>query len=165
MEEKNIIEKMYGLAKSINYEFDNISFLKAAMYCKKIPNQNNDGKNRRNYTNERYATLGDAFLKFILTELLFDNENNYDKAKITQKRKEIENNNKLYELCNECGIIEYAYHDTNFYCDAPKHNKVPHPKHDVYIEAIIGAIYKDKGFEYCKNWVISFFNKNNCLPN
>ena len=164
MEEEIIIAKMYELANLIDYEVKNIIHLKRAMYCRKLPNQNNDGKNRRNYTNDRYATLGDTFLKFVLTEVLFDDENNYDKAQITQKRKELENNNKLYDLCNDCGIIKYAYHDTHFYNDAPKHNKVPHPKHDMYIEAIIGAIYKDRDFEYCKDWVIKFLQKNNYLP-
>lgn len=28
-----------------------------------------------------------------------------------------------------------------------------------YMEAIIGAIYKDKGIEYAKEWVLSFFMK------
>lgn len=160
MEDNVIIPKMYELAKLINYQANDISYLKKAMYCQKLPNPE-DGKNRGNYTNDSLATLGDAILKFILTEYLFCKYN--DKAKITQKRIEFENNDTLYRFCNEYGIIDYAYHDENFYNVAPKHNQVPNPSdHSPYIEAIIAAIYLDRGMKYCKDWVIKFFKKNNC---
>ena len=113
------------------------------MYCQRI-HSSGDGKNRRNYTNDSLATLGDSLLKFILTEYLFDN--NYDKADITQKKQQLEDNNTLY-----------------FSDEAPLENQVYHSKQDVYIEAIIAAIYKDKGIEYCKNWTISFFKQHNIL--
>ena len=162
MDEKKIIEKMYELAKSINYEFDDISFLKQAMHCQ-IIHKSGDGKNRKNYTNDSLATLGDAVLKLILSEYLFDKD--YDKAKITKEKEKIENGSTLFDLCNKSKIIKYAYNNTNFFDNAPQNNQVAHPEHDPYIEAIIAAIYKDKGLEYCRNWVISFFNKYNCLPN
>ena len=161
MEEKIIIAKMHELADLIDYEAKNIIHLKQAMYCKKIQNANNEGKNRDNYTNDSLATLGDAILKFILTECLFRKYD--DKAKITQKRIEFENNGTLYRLCNKYGIIDYAYHRDNFYHDAPKNNKVPNPSdHNPYIEAIIAAIYLDRGIKYCKDWVTKFFSKHNC---
>ena len=165
MEEKDIIDKMYELANLIDYEAKNITHLKQAMRCKRMPNKSNDGKNRKNYTNDRYAILGDSVLKLILTERLFDDKNKYDKAQITEKRKEVENNYSLYELCDNYGIIKYAHNDTHFYGNAPNHNKVPHPKPDIYIEAIIAAIYLDRGIKYCKKWVIDFLKKNNCLIN
>ncbi|MCH5165859.1 MAG: hypothetical protein J1G01_05605 [Clostridiales bacterium] len=160
MTNEEIENKMYELANKIDYESTNISHLKKAMYCKSI-HKDGDGKNRKNYTNDNYATLGDALLKCILTEYFFQHD--YDKSEITNKRKELENNNTLFELCNKNGIINYAYNDANFYPDAPKNKKVPHPIHDVYIEAIIAAIYLDREFNYCKNWVIKFFQKNDLL--
>ena len=161
MEEKDIIAKMYELANLIDYDFNDISFLKEAMHCQ-IIHKSGDGKNRKNYTNDSLATLGDAVLKLILSEYLFDKD--YDKAKITKEKEKIENGSTLFNLCNKSGIIKYAYNDKYFFDDAPQNNQVAHPEHDPYIEAIIAAIYKDKGFDYCKNWIISFFKKNNCLP-
>ncbi len=106
-------------------------------------------------------TLGDSILKFILTEYLLDK--GYDKGEITKRKKELENNATLHELCNKSEIFKYAYNDVAFSSDAPKENQVYHSKHDVYIEAIIAAIYKDRGMEYCKKWVISFFKEHNIL--
>ena len=161
MEDKIIIPKMYELATLIDYEVSDISLLKQAMHCQ-IIHKSGDGKNRKNYTNDSLATLGDAVLKLILTEYLFDK--GYDKAKITKEKEKIETGSTLFDLCNKSKIIKYAYNDTNFFDNAQQNNQVAHPEHDPYIEAIIAAIYKDKGLEYCRNWVIEFFRINNCLP-
>ena len=159
MEDNVIIPKMYELAKLINYQANDISYLKKAMYCQRLHNLE-DGKNRKKYTNDSLATLGDAVLKLILSEYFFDK--GYDKAEITKEKEKIENGSALSDLCSKSKIIKYAYNNTSFFDDAPQNNQVAHPDHDPYIEAIIAAIYKDKGFDYCKNWVIEFFTKNNC---
>ena len=124
MEDSIIETKMYELAKLIAYKPNDITYLKKAMYCQRL-HDSNDGKNRDNYTNSSLATFGDAILKYILTECLFHKYN--DKAVITQKRIDFENNNILYCLCNNNGIIAYAYHDTYFYHDAPENNRVHNP--------------------------------------
>ncbi len=161
MLEINVIEsKMYELARSIDYLPNNINYLTEAMHCQIIHSES-DGKNRKNYTNDSLATLGDSLLKFILTEYLFDKD--YDKADITTKKQQLEDNTTLFNLCNDSGIFRYAYNGSYFSDNAPLENQVHHSKHDVYIEAIIAAIYKDKGFEYCKKWTISFFQKYKIL--
>ena len=156
MEEEQIKNKMLKLAGLINYEPNNLSFLEKAMHCQIIHSEF-DGKNRKNYTNDSLATLGDSILKFVLTEFLFDK--GYDKSQITKKKEKLEKNDFLYNLCNSTGIIKYAFNDNYFYEEAPKECQVYHAKHDVYIEAIIAAIYKDRGLEYCKQWIISFIEQ------
>lgn len=141
MNDEYIIAKMIELAKLIDYKFNDISFIQKAMHCQ-IIHKNGDGKNRKNYTNDRYATLGDAILKFVLSEYLFDK--GCDKAEITQRKQALEDNNTLFNLCNKSGIFRYAYNDLYFSDNAPPENQVYHSTHDVYIEAIIAAIYKDK---------------------
>ena len=160
MTKEIIIPKMVELAKMIDYEPSNITFLQSDMHCQ-IIHKDGDGKNRKNYTNDNYGTLGDAILKFVLTEYLFDK--GCDKAEITQKKQTLEDNNTLFDLCNTSNIFKYAYNDMYFSDNAPPENRVYHSSHDVYIEAIIAAIYKDKGFAYCKEWVISFFQKYGIL--
>lgn len=157
LEKNEIVSKMNDLAQLIGYEPNDISFLAKAMHCQ-IIHSFGDGKNRKNYTNDSLATLGDSLLKFILTEYLFDN--GYDKAEITTKKQQLEDNTSLYNLCNDSGIFRYAYNDLYFSDNAPLENQVYHSKHDVYIEAIIAAIYKDKGIEYCKNWTIKFLQQH-----
>jgi len=51
------------------------------------------------------------------------------------------------------GIQRFSYNDEFFFGEAPEHNKLPNPKHDIYIEAIIGAMYLDKGIECCRRWI------------
>lgn len=161
MEKDFIIRKMKKLAQSISYNQTDISYLKKAMYRQLIHNDSDDGKNRKNYTNDSIATLGDAILKFILTEYWFNKD--FDKFQITKKKEVLEKNETLFKLCDDNGIFEYAYNDDNFFNDAPQDNKVPHSKHDPYIEAIIGAIYLDRGINYCRQWIIEFYKNNNLL--
>ncbi len=84
MEDAMIIQKMKELADLIGYKFNNITFIKEAMHCQ-IVHKVGDGENRKNYTNDSLATLGDSILKFILTEHLFDK--GYDKKDITEIKK------------------------------------------------------------------------------
>ncbi|MCH5142442.1 MAG: hypothetical protein J1G07_01840 [Clostridiales bacterium] len=156
MDDKIIVEKMHELAKKIDYEITDLLWLKKAMYCKPLDDK------KQEYADESLATLGDTVLKLILTESLYNKGSN--KAEITNKKQKMEDNNTLFKLCNKYGIYKYAYNDTYIFTEAPLEKQLPHPQHDFYIEAVIGAIYKDKGLEYCRNWVINFFNKNNCLP-
>ncbi|MDE5601970.1 MAG: hypothetical protein K2J16_05675, partial [Clostridia bacterium] len=158
MNKEYITRKMKELAALIDYEYYDISHLSNAMHCQ-IIHKDGDGRNRKNYTNDSYATLGDAILRFIIAEYFFDR--GCDKGDITENKQQIEDNVTLYDLCVKSGIIRYAYNDLYFYEEAPLDNMVYHSSHDVYIEAIIAAIYKDKGTDYCKNWVISFFQKYN----
>ncbi len=156
----NIVQKMQELALKIEYEPNDIRYLAEAIHCQ-VVHKEGDGKNRKNYTNDAYATLGDSILKFVLTEYLF--EKGYDKYEITKKKQSLEDNKTLFSLCEKSGIWGYAYNDKYFMPDAPKENQVPHGQHNPYIEAIIAAIYKDRGINYCREWIIKFFSKHNVL--
>lgn len=155
-----IEEKMNEFANRLGYEYCDISWLKWSMNAKKIENKD-DGKHRKNYENDALATLGDSILKFVLTEYFFDKVQ--DKKYITDEKKKIEDNKTLFELSNQLKIYEFAYNDKYFYGESPKEDKVSNKKHNSYIEAIIGAIYKDKRIEYTKEWVIDFLKKNKVL--
>ena len=160
LDQNKIIPKMIELANLIDYTPNDITFLAQAMYCQKTHSKG-DGKNRKNYTNDSLATLGDSLLKFFLTDYLYDN--GYDKAEITTKKQQLEDNTTLYNLCESSGIFRYAYNDLYFSYEAPLNDQVYHSKHDVYIEAIIAAIYKDRGIEYCKDWTIHFLRYHRIL--
>ena len=45
---------MFELAKMIDYEPVDITFLRKAMHCQ-IIHKDGDGENRKNYTNDNYA--------------------------------------------------------------------------------------------------------------
>lgn len=96
VDEGAIKEKIRELASLLNYEYHDIQWLTEAMQCR-IIKHGGGGRNRDNYTNGKYAILGDMVLI---------------------------------------------------------------PAHDLYIEAIIGAIFKDRGYEHAKEWTLEFFNRN-----
>lgn len=160
LDENQVEDKMVELARVLKYEYDSISWLKKAMRAEKIKDKKG-GKNRKNHTNDALATLGDSVLKLVLTEYFFDDKE--DKGYITQEKGKIEDNDTLFELFNKLKLYKFAYNDNYFYEESPAENKVSNSKHNQYIEAIIGAIYKDKGWDYVKKWAIDFLMANEVL--
>ena len=161
---KSIKTQMQKLANLLSYKYKNITWLAKAMYAKKI-----DNKNEPDYYNSSLATLGDTVLKCILAEILFDQ--NKTKQEITLQKSEKECNKKLHEIDVKLKIYTFAYNDQFWFEEAIEAVKLshtmpvyllPNKKHELYLEAIIGAIYKDKGINYCKKW---YFNFLNCYNN
>lgn len=150
MNRELINSKMIELCKKINYEFKNIDWIKKAMQCKKIKNDS-QGKNNKTYSNDSLALVGDKILSFIIAKKFYDLD--YGKSDISQKIQSYSNNDYLFELRKKYNIESYIYNDFYFYHDAPENNKILASKHDAYIEAIIGAIYYDKGIEYVEDWI------------
>ena len=149
MPSQTLIEaRMQELAQKLNFAYRDLSHLSRAMYCKKEAG-------RSNYTNDAMATVGDAVLKLIWSEHLFDQ--GLDKDEITAKKADLENNTTLKNLCDLVGAQHYAYNDEHFADEAPAHRRLPHRDHDFYIEAIIAAIYLDRGLEFTRRWVLDFW--------
>lgn len=80
-----IEENMLELEKKIKYHFKDISLLARAMETIKIsiPDQ---GKNNKEYTNSALATLGDAILKAMLTDILYRSYGIQTKGQLTAKK-------------------------------------------------------------------------------
>lgn len=145
---EKIEARMARLAELIGYEYHDLSHLKAAMYCAK-----EEGKN--DYTNDAMATLGDAVMKLVWSEHLF--EMGLDKDEITERKAELEKNATLRRICDATGIHRFAYNDEFFADEAPTHRKLPYGNHDIYLEAIIAAIYKDRGLAYVRAWILQLW--------
>lgn len=140
--------KVKVLAQKLNYDFDDIDYLCEALYCQKIVNS------KKNYKNSAIALVGDNVLKLVLSHRLYIE--NADKQFINDKKELYENNELLKKVCDYLKVYEYAFNDENFYSvNLADHKKLPHPAHDSYVEAIIGAIYIDKGFDYANMWINS----------
>ena len=149
---KRIIqERMRELAKKLGYDYRDLSHLSSAMFCKQQERYNN-------YTNDAMATLGDAVLKLVLAEHFFDR--GMDKDEITKRKIDLEKNATLKDICDKVGIFPYAYNELYFSGDAPLGGELPYSDHDFYLEAIIAAIYKDRGLEYVRSWILRFWPKN-----
>lgn len=147
--------RMQKLAERINYEYTDLSHLAKAMYCKKEVGH-------KNYANDAMSTLGDAVLKLVWSEYFFNK--GLDKDQITAQKVELEKNATLKQICDKVGIYHFAYNDHWFENEAPNDQKLPHGKHDIYLEAIIAAIYKDRGLEYTRQWIHAFWKEHADIP-
>lgn len=146
LSETSIKEKAKELAQKLNYDFVEIDYLCESLYCQKIANS------KKNYKNSAIALVGDNVLKLVLSHRLYNE--NLDKQFINDKKEEDENNKLLKKVCDCWKVYEYAFNDENFYSvNLADHKKLPHPAHDPYVEAIIGAIYLDRGFDYANKWI------------
>lgn len=143
---EDIESKMEELSKKIEYEFKDISLLKKAMDSTKI-------QEKKEHSNQCLATVGDAVLKLLISDHLFYKDKISTMGELTEKKKELENNKVLYKIVTNEEIINFAFNDKHFYSkENPQHEKVASSKHDSYLEAIIGAIFYDGGFEKTKIW-------------
>ncbi len=155
MNSEKIRSKMMELQEKIGYQFNNIDLLSTAMKSEKIEVRN-VGKNHKEYTNEGLATVGDAVLKVVIADYLYE-KGVTRKGEITTKKSKLENNKNFRKIMTDQKLIEYAYNNEYFQSDnPPKHKQVVNKKHDPYIEAIVGAVYYDAGFDKTKKWIIEW---------
>lgn len=152
---EEIETKMREFAEVLKYKFNDISWLKKAMGSIKIKIEG-QGKNGSEYANEGLATVGDALLKFIIVDKLFKEDNIETKGKITEIKSYLENNLTMQNLMKSEGLINYAYNNLHFYNDKdiPEHEKVVARKHDIYVEAIVGAIFYDSDYDTARKWIL-----------
>lgn len=149
-----IKENMLELEEKIDYHFKDISLLARAMGAIKIeiPDQ---GKNNKEYTNSVLATVGDAILKAVLTDILYRSYGIQTKGQLTAKKSELEENSVLHNIMIGEKLIDYAFNEKHFCKDTeiPDNEKVVNNNHDQYIEAIVAAIYYDSNYDKVKEWI------------
>ena len=142
-EDQKIIKAILFL---FGFEPVNINLYKLALLHK--------SKNK-NESNERLEYLGDAVLNLIVAEYLFKKYPFKDEGFLTKIRSKIVSRESLNnlgrkvglkELINFKNVNEYSKNFKSIYGDA--------------LEAIIGAVYLDVGFEYCQEYIV----KNIIIP-
>ena len=142
-EDQKIIKAILFL---FGFEPVNINLYKLALLHK--------SKNE-NESNERLEYLGDAVLNLIVAEYLFKKYPFKDEGFLTKIRSKIVSRESLNnlgrkvglkELINFKNVNEYSKNYNSIYGDA--------------LEAIIGAVYLDVGFEYCQEYIV----KNIIIP-
>lgn len=135
--------------KKIGVNFSQGSFLEEALTHRSYLNENRSLKIAHN---ERLEFLGDAVLELVVTEYLFKNFSNPE-GDLTNWRASLVNGEHLATIAKSLGIEDYIL--------MSKGEKKDTGKARMYIlanamEAIIGAIYLDRGYQEAKE----FINKN-----
>ena len=99
-------------------------------------------------SNERLEYLGDAVLGSIIADFLFQKFPYKDEGFLTEMRSKLVNRSQLNKLSEKIGIKNFVIADK----DSIKSNS------SIYgdaFEAVIGAIYLDKGYPFTKKIIIN----------
>ncbi len=71
MDKRRIEDKMHELEKIIKYQFNDVKYLSNAMNRNLIPSPFRE-KKQKSYFNEYYALIGDAIIKIVLSNYLYN---------------------------------------------------------------------------------------------
>ncbi|MFM2255551.1 MAG: hypothetical protein RLZZ47_1040, partial [Bacteroidota bacterium] len=109
----------------------------------------NDTEQIRN--NERLEFLGDAVLDAVVAELLFKQFPNKNEGFLTEMRTRIVNREQLAYLASKLGLVEIM----DIKRDLHQNRIALKTIGGNALEALIGAIYLDKGFKTSRDFVVN----------
>ncbi|EDM36453.1 ribonuclease III [Pedobacter sp. BAL39] len=107
-------------------------------------------KNGSRSSNERLEFLGDAILGSVVAELLFKNYPYKEEGFLTEMRSKIVNRANLNQLARKMGFDQLIVFDQKTVNVQTKHHSM---LGDAF-EALIGAIYLDKGYNFTKDFLL-----------
>ena len=137
-----------SLAKKIGVSFKDILLLQQAVTHRSYLNEN------RGYElehNERLEFLGDAVLELIVTEHLYKNFSNPE-GELTSWRSALVNGEMLATVAQEIGVEKYLMMSRGETKDVGRARQYLLAN---ALEAIIGAIYLDQGYDVAKEFILS----------
>lgn len=142
--EKNFV----ALEDKIGIQFNNPNMLVQALVHRSYLNENRDFGLAHN---ERLEFLGDAVLELIVTEFLFEHYLNPE-GELTNWRAALVNAKMCALVGNELGLEAYLFLSHGESKDA--NSKAREYILANAVEAVIGAIYLDQGWEMSKQFVL-----------
>lgn len=135
-----------NLEEKLNYRFKDIKLLELAMshtsYANEIKGQE---------SNERIEYLGDAVLELIASEYIYKTYSKLPEGEMTKTR--------AYAVCEDSlAIVANKYSFSDFLrvgkCEAKSNGKYRNSILADAVEATIGAIFLDSGYENAKNFIL-----------
>ena len=139
------------LENSLQYSFTTKELLERALTRKAYAlEQKEQGQDLEDQ--ELFRILGDVVLKAVLVDLLIK-EGCTTRGEITEKKKELEREETLKEISQKLGIGPYILLGAG---EAKQNaNKEPNVLAET-LEAIIAAIYRDRGYDAVMNVIIKW---------
>ena len=103
-------------------------------------------KNGEPYNYERLEFVGDAMLGSVIASYLFIKAPNQSEGYLTQMRSKIVSREHLNELGKDLNLISFVKSNIS-------KNNIGDNIHGNIFEALIGAIYLDRGYDYCNKFI------------
>lgn len=132
-----------SIQKIIGFKPKNLDCYKEAFTHRSLGIQNSEG-HAFNY--ERMEFLGDAILSAVIAAHLFDEVGRGDEGYLTKMRSKVVSREHLNELgrdLNLLSLVRSAIPKENFGVNI----------HGNLFEALVGAIYRDRGYEYARKFI------------
>ena len=136
-------DKLNNLQKKINIKFKNLNYLK-----KSITHKSYDPL--KNY--EKLEFLGDRILGFVISKKLIELYPNEKEGVLDKKLASLVNKNQCLEVAKIIGLEKFILVG-NKSAKTKVENKIIADS----IEALIGAIYYDKGFEVSEKFILNIW--------
>lgn len=138
--------------KVINYEFHNVKLLKNALTHSSYVNE---GRLNQTHNNERLEFLGDAIFDAIISEYLYNKLDAVEEGQLTKLRATIVCERSLAECSSRLSLGEYLR------LGKGEENTGGRKRNSILadaMEAVIGAIYLDGGWDIARSFVITNFS-------
>ena len=133
----------YALKEILGYFPKNTTLYQTAFTHRSVNQKNNDGV----YVNfERLEFLGDSIIDTIVAHFLYSELNQDNEGELTKMKSKIVSREKLNYIGKELNLIDHLY------CTGNKENFGDDINGNI-LEALIGAVFIDKGYERCKKIV------------
>jgi ribonuclease III len=147
-------EQILKLESKLKYEFKDKSLLKLALVHRSYINEHPEYKRGHN---ERVEYLGDAVLELVVSEYLYNKFSDATEGKLTNWRASLVNTRNLSEVAHILDLNSYLYLSKGEAKD--KKGKARAIILANALEALIGALYLDKGIvaarQFIKTHIIS----------
>lgn len=145
----NIRKSTLDLQNKLMVEFNNIKILETAITHSSYANE------RKMEFNERLEFLGDSVLQLVISEYLFSNTENETEGYLTKIRSLIVCENSLFQVAKTWNLGTYI--------NMSKGEELTGGRTRVSIladavEAIIAAVYLDRGYTVVREFILSNFN-------
>tara|TARA_Y100000996_G_scaffold292339_1_gene231110 strand:+ start:175 stop:834 length:660 start_codon:yes stop_codon:yes gene_type:complete len=134
-------EKLNNLQKKINIKFKNLNYLKKSITHKSYNSLNNY---------EKLEFLGDRILGFVISKKLIELYPNQKEGVLDKKLASLVNKNQCLEIAKNISLEKFI-----LVGNKNSNSKVENKILSDCIEAIIGAIYYDKGFEITEKFILN----------
>ena len=135
--------KLINLQKIINIKFKNLNYLKKSITHKSYDSFDNF---------EKLEFLGDRILGFVISKKLIELYPNEKEGVLDKKLASLVNKNKCLEVAKIIGLEKFI-----LVGNKNSKNKVENKIVADSIEALIGAIYYDKGFEISEKFILNMW--------
>jgi len=132
-----------GITNILGFKPKNLKIFKKA-FLHRSANKKDKKGNPMNY--ERLEFLGDAMLGTIISRHLYNEVPEGDEGYLTKMRSKIVSREHLNELGKDLNLIKFVE------SRIPKTNFGDNIHGNVF-EALVGAIYLDRGYKYCEKFI------------